>query len=442
MVAGLFFVYLSLAETASMAPTSGVQYHWTSQLALESMQKVLSYIVGWLCFAGWQGATCAICYLSGPVIQGLIILNDESYVPQSWHWTLLVIAVAAFSVLFNTVLAKRLPLVEAILLAMHVLGFVAIVAVLRTLAPVAKAGDVCFEFTDAGGWNSFGTATKERASQSRHLHDWLRLCSPHVYEHCPFSTSNGFTNMWLQPKRCLMLARHCRKRRCDTLLGFIMAIALTITLGNVDEILTSATGTQIHPQYDQACADPNTGYAFIQIFYNTTRSYVGASIRTLVIILTLVSSAIAEVATASRELWSFARDRGISSHRWIAHISPGLNVPLDAVLMSLLATSLLSLINIGSSVALHAILSLTAVSLLTSYIIVIACLVIKRIRGLPLPVRRWSLGTWGLPINVAALCFLAPIFVFSFFPIALLVTASMNWAIVIYAVIIGVRDGL
>lgn len=99
---------------------------------------------------------------------------------------------------------------------------------------------------------------------------------------------------------------------------------------------------------------------------------------------------------------------------------------------------MLSLINIGSYVALNAILALTVVSLLTSYIITISCLVLKRFRGLPLPPSRWSLGPWGLPINVAALCFLAPIYVFSFFPLATPVEAeTMNWAIVIYVGVMG-----
>lgn len=38
-------VTLSLAEMASMAPTSGGQYHWTSEFAPPSCQRFLSYIV-------------------------------------------------------------------------------------------------------------------------------------------------------------------------------------------------------------------------------------------------------------------------------------------------------------------------------------------------------------------------------------------------------------
>ena len=68
---GITFPILSMAEMASMAPTSGGQYHWVSEFAPRSAQKFLSYITGWyvlsqpcLCdiqglnFCLWQQALC------------------------------------------------------------------------------------------------------------------------------------------------------------------------------------------------------------------------------------------------------------------------------------------------------------------------------------------------------------------------------------------------
>jgi len=58
---------------------------------------------------------------------------------------------------------------------------------------------------------------------------------------------------------------------------------------------------------------------------------------------------------------------------------------------------------------------------------------IKRIRGEPLPARRWSLGRLGLPINILALCFLCPVWVFAFFPTVNNTTPlEMNWSSAIY----------
>jgi hypothetical protein len=46
------------------------------------------------------------------IIQGLIALNDESYVSQRWHGTLITIAIIFNAIMFNTFLAVKLPLID------------------------------------------------------------------------------------------------------------------------------------------------------------------------------------------------------------------------------------------------------------------------------------------------------------------------------------------
>lgn len=334
-----------------------------------------------------------------------------------------------FSIFFNTVLAKKLPLVEGLLLVLHVLGLFAIIITLWVLAPRADAYTVWTEFTNGGNWNSDGTATL--VGLAAPIISLIGFdCAVHMSEEVKDASST-------LPKAMLWSFGF------NASLGFIMAVTICFTVGNVSEVLNSATASPI-----------------IQIFFNTTQSYAGASILTVIIILTLTSAAIAEVATASRQLWSFARDKvgpdqlppftdsrapfltctsqGIPGHRLIGHITPKSNIPLNAVLVSLTVTSLLSLINIGSTTALNAILALTVVSLLCSYMIVISLVILRRVRGQSLPSRRFNLGRLGLPINILAMCYLMPIFVFAFFPVTSTVTPeSMNWAIVMFGGIMG-----
>jgi amino acid transporter len=78
------------------------------------------------------------------------------------------------------------------------------------------------------------------------------------------------------------------------ILGLVMVITLCFTLGDVDSILATPTG-----------------YPFIQIFYDTTKSLAGTDVLVTILIVTLTASTISEVATASRQLWSFARDGGL-----------------------------------------------------------------------------------------------------------------------------------
>ncbi|KAH2707903.1 hypothetical protein KXW03_009149 [Aspergillus fumigatus] len=341
VTAGFVLVFASIGEMASMAPTSGGQYHWVSEFAPRRAQKFLSYITGWLSATGWQCAIVSIAFLAGTIIQGLVVLNDPTYEFQRWHGTLLVVAITTFSILFNTFLAKNLPMVEGLILIIHVVGLFAIIIPLWVLAPRNSAKAVFTEFNNAGGWDSDGTAT-------------------------------------------------------------LVGLSTTITA---------------------------------MIGYD-------CSVHMSVLVITLTASTITEVATASRQLWSFARDQGLPFSSFFAYVTPGWNIPLNSVMVSLAVTILLSLINIGSQVALAAIVSLTITSLISAYILSIGCVLLKRIRGEPLPPRRWTLGRFGMAVNIAALAFLIPIFVFSFFPLTKTVdTKTMNWSVVMYLAMLTFASG-
>jgi choline transport protein len=112
-----------------------------------------------------------------------------------------------------------------------------------------------------------------------------------------------------------------------------------------------------------------------------------------------------------------------------------MNIPLNSVLLTFLITSILSLINIGSTVAFNNISSLAVSAILSTYIISFSCLIYRRLSSTPLPSRRWSLGKAGIFINIGALIFLIVVWVFVFFPIAIeppLTAATMNWNAVLF----------
>lgn len=92
------------------------------------------------------------------MIQGLISLQDPSYEPQQWHGTLLVIAVVMFCIVFNTSLAKKLPLIEGFILLLHIVGLFAIVIPLWVLAPRNTPSVAFTRFNNGGNWSSVGVA--------------------------------------------------------------------------------------------------------------------------------------------------------------------------------------------------------------------------------------------------------------------------------------------
>lgn len=116
----------------------------------------LTYWTGWLCVLGWQVGNSAIGYLAGTIIQGLVILNNPDYVPQQWHGTLLIWAVLTFSLVFNTYFASKLPLLEGIVLVLHILGFFAVLIPLWVLGNPTPPSELFFTFSDGGNWGNMG----------------------------------------------------------------------------------------------------------------------------------------------------------------------------------------------------------------------------------------------------------------------------------------------
>lgn len=72
---GFIFINISMAEMGSMAPTTGGQYHWVSEFASRKHQKLISYLMGWLCVLGWQTGCASLAYLAGTQIQGLAVVR-------------------------------------------------------------------------------------------------------------------------------------------------------------------------------------------------------------------------------------------------------------------------------------------------------------------------------------------------------------------------------
>ena len=60
-----------------MAPTAGGQHHWTAMLAPRSINRLLSYIIGWSTCLAWQAAVAWEFWYCGVLLQGLILTGKH-----------------------------------------------------------------------------------------------------------------------------------------------------------------------------------------------------------------------------------------------------------------------------------------------------------------------------------------------------------------------------
>jgi amino acid transporter len=377
-----------------------------SEFAPPQYQKFISYLMGWACVLGWQTSCASSAFIAGTQIQGLIVLNYPEYVPEPWHGTLLAVAVAAFSVLFNTVLARKLPLIEALILVVHIFAFFGILVTLWVLSPRAEAKAVFTEFSDGGGWGSLGGST---------LVGVLAGVLPLLGADAAVHMSEELRDAGRTLPRSMILTTVV-----NGAFGWIMVITFSFCVGDLGEVIQSPTG-----------------YPFMQVFYNSTESASSATAMAVFVVAMTVFSNLTMVATSSRQLYAFARDRAVPFSPWFSKVNARWNVPLNAILTTFLISSLLSLINIGSAIALNSITSLATTSLLTSYIVSTGCMIWRRWTNSPLLPSKFSLGRCGLAINIASEAFLLVIFVLAFVPSNPKPTPSeMNWNVVIYGGVI------
>lgn len=87
-------------------------------------------------------------------------------------------------------------------------------------------------------------------------------------------------------------------------LGFGMLIAVLFCMGDLDDALNS-----------------ETGYPYIEIFYQATNSVSGSLAMVSINLIIAVCSVIGMLAATSRQFWSFARDRGIPGWRLWSRVS-------------------------------------------------------------------------------------------------------------------------
>ncbi|KAL9018592.1 MAG: hypothetical protein Q9185_004108 [Variospora sp. 1 TL-2023] len=147
-------------------------------------------------------------------------------------------------------------------------------------------------------------------------------------------------------------------------LGFAMLVAVLFCLGDIEQVI-----------------ETNTGYPFMEIFLNATQSVGGAAAMASLVATLGICATIALLASSSRMTWSFARDRGLPFSRYLGKVEPRSQIPLVAILLTVIISILLSLINIGSVTAFNQIISLTISGLYGSYLIAAALLLVRRLDG-------------------------------------------------------------
>ncbi|EFQ97712.1 hypothetical protein MGYG_00752 [Nannizzia gypsea CBS 118893] len=401
-IAGFCPIYLSVAEMASMAPIAGAQYHWVSEFAPERFQRVLSYATGWTSTLAWQAGNASGVFLVATIIQVLISLHNEQYTFPQWHATLLAMMAVVVALLGNTFGARVLHMWQNAVFGLHILVYLGFIIPIWVNAPRASSSQVWTEFEFNGGWPSAGLAvlvgqqtsifTQIGVDTAAHMAEEVR--------HASKAVPKAMISIWL----------------VNSFLSFVSFITVAYHL----------------PDVGKALADP-TLYPIVHVL-RQSMSKEWMTVLLSFILFLIVCSNMTYLAAVTRDSWAFARDQGLPFSDWIAKVNKRFRIPLNAIGVTSIISGFLSLIYIASPIAFYAMGSLITVALLQCYCLSIGCMLWRRIaHPETLPPATFSLGKFGIPINIAAVCYSLWGFFWTFWPIGSEISpTTFNWAPVVF----------
>jgi amino acid transporter len=181
------------------------------------------------------------------------------------------------------------------------------------------------------------------------------------------------------------------------------AMRRTIYVGGAAALLITAALILAQPDFkaiisgDQA--DP-VGAVLADVFGS-----VGSKIITVIVLISFLSCVLSLQAAASRLLYSYARDHMIFASEPLARFSPTRHVPPVALTVAaVVPAAIVAIAELISESALLRVISFASAGIYVAFQMVVGAALVARNRGWH-PSGRFTLGQWGLPVNIAALIY-------------------------------------
>ncbi|GAA4527255.1 APC family permease [Amycolatopsis samaneae] len=370
--AGQLMVALSFAELAAQYPVAGSVYNWAKKLSSEH--------VAWL--AGWMMLLASIVSISAtalayqrtlPQIASFFqFIGDGSGTSDAANGVLLASALIVFTTLVNAFGVKLMARINSAGVFVELLFAVLLIVFLAF--HFVRGPEVVTETNNTGAGHAGG-----------YLGAFLIAAIASSYVMYGFDTAASLGEESVDPHRNAPKAI-LRALIASFVLGGLIILFALMAVGNIQAPELGTIGLQF---VLTDALGPEIGRIFLFIVF----------VAITVCVLAVHTAAI-------RIAFAMARDNALPGGSKLAKVNKKTGTPvLPAIVIGLIAIVLL-LVNINSSQIFSAVTSLAIILIYLAYLLVTVPLLIKRIRGewprKDAPKGRFSLGRWGLPVNVLA----------------------------------------
>ncbi|KUJ17536.1 amino acid transporter [Mollisia scopiformis] len=395
-------VALSLSELASRYPTSAGPYYWSFQIA-KRHKTVLSFITGWIWLIGNWTITLSVNFGFASLISATVSMYHPDWSANSWQLLLIFYAICLGTFLICTFGNKFLPMVDTICAAWTAVSILIILIALSAKAEVGRhsaAYALGHYDTSLAGWGGF---------------TFFIGLLPAAYTFSAIgmiaSMAEEVADPAVKVPRAMSLCVPV-----GGIAGLFFIIPICVTLPPLADIIDAPAAQAIPYIFNVVMGSPGGGLGLVFLVLGVT-----------------MFCSISITVAASRCTWAFARDDAIPGAKLFAIVSKRLAVPVWALVLVTVVQMLLGLINLGSTSAFTAFVSVGVIALAVSYAIPIAIsLFWDRRKGVNHA--QWNCGPIIGPIvNVIALVWITFEVILFSMPTALPVTAvSMNYASVVF----------
>jgi hypothetical protein len=131
---------------------------------------------------------------------------------------------------------------------------------------------------------------------------------------------------------------------------------------------------------------------------------VGLRVVIVIVLVSFVSALVSLQAAASRLLFAYARDEMIVGSEHLRHLSQGRHVPAKALVVAGVVPALIIFAALWLQDAIATIISFASVGIYLAFQMIVVAALVARIRGWQ-PGGAFTLGGWGMPVNIAALVY-------------------------------------
>jgi urea carboxylase system permease len=369
---------LCLAEMAGQVPVEGSMYQWARHV---TTSRFIPWIAGWFLIAAMLVTITVI----GPTLQQVLTLVNSSFqlvggsadigtaTTHNGAINAIILGGIALVVIttVNVVGVRWTARVTNVIVSIELTACILVCVALA--AHITRGPGVVFQTHGTGvgqAWGWFGAFLI------------ATIAGAYVFF--------GFEN-------AAMLAEETHNPRKNAPRAMLRSLGVSIIIG----ILLAGLGLM-------AVKNINAKELGTSGFPYLVQSTIGHTLGNIVLIAVAISvtgAVTAIEATGVRIIFAMARDGRIPFSRPLAHVSPRLHTPVLTTLFAAAVAMALLVLNYGNPRIFSTLGAVAILLFYICYLLVIAPMLVARLRG------QWpredhgehfSLGRWGLPINIAA----------------------------------------